>query len=101
MSPKATLIIHDKQTDELGNTVEIKLWKVPPDSERKHGVKYSLVYIAYGRRVVGYDNERGKGDHKHIDGIEVAYNFVSPRQLNADFLTDVALWKEKHHAHKR
>ncbi len=94
------LIIHDKQTDELGNTVEIKLWSVPPDPERTHGLKYSLVYIARGQRVIGYDNERGKGDHKHIEGIEVTYNFVSPRLLKADFLADVGIWKEKHRANK-
>jgi Family of unknown function (DUF6516) len=100
MSPKATLIIHDKQTDNLGNSVEIKLWSVPPDQERKHGVKYSLVYIVQDQRVIGYDNERGKGDHKHIDGTEFPYLFVSPRQLKVDFLADVALWKEKNHDHQ-
>ena len=99
MSPNATLILHDKQIDTLGNTVELKLWRVPPDAERTHGIKYSLVYIAHGRRVVGYDNERGKGDHKHIDGIESSYQFIDPQQLKADFLADVALWKEKHHGH--
>lgn len=100
MSPKATLIIYDKQTDELGYTVEIKLWSVPPDQERKHGIKYSLVYIVQDQRVIGYDNERGKGDHKHIDGAEFSYLIVSPRQLMADFLADVALWKEQNNAHQ-
>jgi sugar-specific transcriptional regulator TrmB len=38
---------------------------------------------------VGYDNERGKGDHRHIEGREMRYRFVSVEQLVADFLTDV------------
>ena len=100
MSPKATLIIHDKQTDEHGNTVEIKLWSVSHDPEREHGMKYSLVYIVHGQRVIGYDNERGKRDRKHIDGVEFPYHFDSPRQLKADFLADVTFWKEKYHGHK-
>ncbi len=40
-------------------------------------------------RVIGYDNERGKGDHRHLGGREEAYSFVNPRQLIADFMADV------------
>lgn len=100
MSPRAALIIHDKQVDGQGNTTEIRLWRVPADDERKHGIKYSLVYIVQGQRVVGYDNERGKGDHKHIDGVELPYHFTDPRQLKSDFLADVAYWKEKKYGNK-
>lgn len=94
-SPKATLIIHDKQVDEHGNTTEIRLWRVPVDDERKHGIKYSLVYISQGQRIVGYDNERGKDDHKHIEGIELSYRFTDLRKLKVDFFDDVAQWKGK------
>lgn len=38
---------------------------------------------------MGYDNERGKGDHKHIEDREMRYRFVSVEQLVADFLADV------------
>jgi hypothetical protein len=38
---------------------------------------------------VGYDNERGKGDHRHVRGRDLAYRFRSPEQLVADFLKDV------------
>jgi hypothetical protein len=38
---------------------------------------------------VGYDNERGKGDHRHVRGREFVYRFKSPDQLVADFLADV------------
>ena len=41
---------------------------------------------------MGYDNERGKGDHKHLDEQEVAWCFVSVEQLMADFLADVQRW---------
>lgn len=90
---KAELIIHDKVTDELGNTLEVKMWKVPASEHTPYGYKYSLVYIARKERVVGYDNERGKGDHRHLEGHEEPYHFAG-RQLVADFKTDVAAYKE-------
>ena len=52
-------------------------------------MKYSLFYGRRGERLVGYDNERGKGDHKHINGIEHPYVFVSIDRLLADFRADV------------
>ena len=53
-----------------------------------------------GLRVVGYDNERGKGDHKHIDSVEYDYRFVSYKKLKLDFLAAVAEWKEKHYGNQ-
>jgi len=48
-----------------------------------------LFYGKPGQRLIGYDNERGKGDYRHIDGEQGHYSFVSVRQLMADFLADV------------
>jgi hypothetical protein len=42
-----------------------------------------------GQRLVGYDNERGKGDHKHIGGREHKYRFTDIDTLVRDFLRDV------------
>jgi hypothetical protein len=58
---------------------------VPPSA---HRFKYRLVYIIDGARVVGYDNERGKGDHRHIAGTETAYRFIDVPTLWADFWAD-------------
>ena len=44
---------------------------------------------AQGQRIVSYDNERGKGDHKHILNKEEPYEFVSVQQLIIDFKADV------------
>ena len=52
-------------------------------------LKYSLFYGRDGVRIVGYDNERGKGDHKHLGEMETHYRFVSVEKLVADFLADV------------
>ncbi len=89
-------MMHEKITDELGNAVEIKIWKVPISGDIPHGYKYSLVYIVGGKRVIGYDNAEGKGDHKHIWVRESEYAFKSIRCLMRDFQADVELYKEKH-----
>jgi hypothetical protein len=70
--------------------VEIVIWQVPqPVPPSDHPYKYRLVYVVDGQRVLGYDNERGKGDHKHVGKSEMPYNFVSPQQLMADFMADL------------
>lgn len=58
-------------------------------SPTRHGYKYRLVYIVNGKRIVGYDNERGKGDHRHVGGRETAYRFVDVPTLLKDFIKDV------------
>jgi hypothetical protein len=37
-----------------------------------------------------YDNESGKGDHKHVGAREVSYSFKTLDQLVDDFWADVA-----------
>jgi len=58
-----------------------------PGSARR--LKYSLFYGRPGLRLVGYDNERGKGDHRHLEGREEPYTFTTPEALIEDFLADV------------
>lgn len=91
---KGELIRHEKVTDELGNTVEIKLWKVPITDDKPHGFKYSLAYIVRGKRVIGYDNSEYKGDHKHYKDKTESYAFKSLRKLTEDFLADIENNKE-------
>ncbi|MDE2369284.1 MAG: hypothetical protein KGN16_09940 [Burkholderiales bacterium] len=40
-----------------------------------------------------YDNEAGKGDHRHVGTRDVPYAFVSFDRRLDDFLADVAGWK--------
>jgi hypothetical protein len=54
-----------------------------------HRFKYSLFHGRPGRRAVAYDNERGKGDHRHRGSLEAPYRFESLEKLLADFATDV------------
>jgi hypothetical protein len=87
---KAALVFRLKHEFDDGATVEMVIWKVPrrvPGTH--HGLKYRLHFGKGGERLVGYDNERGKGDHRHILGRELPYRFTSPERLIADFLADV------------
>jgi hypothetical protein len=51
--------------------------------------KYRLAFVVNGVCRVRYDNERGKGDHRHLDGKESAYAFRGLERLLADFWRDV------------
>jgi hypothetical protein len=55
-----------------------------------HSFKYSLYFGRAGERLIGYDNERGKGDHRHYGDREEIYDFVSVEKLMADFGADIA-----------
>lgn len=94
--PPATLLRNSRTILPDGSLVCFKVWLVPePVPPCRHRFKYSLFYGKDGHRLVGYDNERGKGDHKHILGIETPYAFVSETQLIADFLADVKAVREQ------
>ena len=87
---KAVLAYHDKQVLPDGFIVEMKIWQLPqPVEGSAHRLKYSLFYGRDGERLVGYDNERGKGDHRHVQGKETPYRFTTPERLMTDFLADV------------
>ena len=76
---------------------EVVVWKVPvavPPCE--HQFKYRLVYVLRGRRVIGFDNERGKGDHRH-DGDQVTeYRFEGIDRLLDNFADAVEQWRTEH-----
>jgi len=86
---KALELFRIKETYGIG-IVEIVIWQVPkPVPPSEHPYKYRLVYVVNDERILGYDNERGKGDHKHTGKSETPYRFTSPAQLMADFMTDI------------
>jgi Family of unknown function (DUF6516) len=79
-----------KNINPDGSILEVVIWKVPkPVPPTEHGYKYRAVYVVDGVRIVGFDNERGKGDHCHLDGKELPYAFTSVDQLLEDFIAAV------------
>jgi hypothetical protein len=88
---KAELVISDKVIFDDGAIQDIVVWRVPsPVKGSAHGFKYRLFYGFAGRRLIGYDNERGKGDHRHTEDLEGPYEFLGWEALIDDFLADVA-----------
>jgi len=87
----ARLITRFKNVNPDGSILELVVWKLPkPVPPTEHGYKYRAVYVLDGERIVGFDNERGKGDHCHLDGEERPYHFTTVEQLVEDFIAAVA-----------
>jgi hypothetical protein len=87
---KAAPLFRLKYELDDGAIVEMIIWDVPRAvAGSRHKFKYRLYFGKSGKRIVGYDNERGKGDHRHLHGRERPYRFTSPERLIADFLADV------------
>jgi hypothetical protein len=87
---RAVLITRFKDVTPEGGVIELVVWRVPqPVPPGTHEFKYRAAYAVNGVRVVGFDNERGKGDHCHVGGLERAYTFVSVDQLVEDFIAAV------------
>lgn len=89
----AELIYHEKRYFSDSSFQEIKIWKVPESTDKPHGLKYSFAYIVDEKRVVGYDNAEGKGDHRHYMDKEYNYKFLSLEKLWKDFKSDVKRFK--------
>jgi hypothetical protein len=96
---KAVLLLRTRIAFSETAFAELVLWQLPkPVAGSTHGFKYRLAYIVEGVCVVRYDNEIGKGDHRHVNGKETAYIFKTPDKLIADFQRDIARWdRENRH----
>lgn len=91
---RARLVLHEKQVEEDGSIIELKIWSVPSGSSHTHEVKYSLVYIRGGERVIGYDNAHGY-DHRHYPGEPEPYRFKNIQTLLRDFRRDLNRIKQE------
>jgi hypothetical protein len=83
-------IVKSKEVWDDGTIVEIVVWQLTkPLPGSSHCYKYRLFFGRPGREFVRYDNERGKGDHRHLDGAECPYLFESVDKLLSDFESDL------------
>jgi hypothetical protein len=90
----ATPLVRSKEVREDGTLVEIVVWSLPmPIKPCTHSYKYRLYCGVDGTCRVRHDNELGKGDHRHINGTEHGYAFISIPTLTSDFLVDVSAWE--------
>lgn len=76
--------------------IEMVVWRLPePLSGSAHDKKYRFAYVVQGECVLRYDNEAGKGDHRHVGGREHGYAFSTIEKLLADFQQDIARWNHE------
>jgi hypothetical protein len=93
---KATQLVSTRLLYSESAFAELVLWRLPrPLEGSAHGFKYRLAYIVRGKCVLRYDNELGKGDHRHVGQIESAYTFTTPEKLIADFQHDIERWNDE------
>jgi hypothetical protein len=88
---KAVLLLRTRIVYSTTAFAELVLWQLPkPLPGCRHRFKYRLAYVVRETCVLRYDNEAGKGDHRHYAGKEHAYGFSDPDKLIADFQADIA-----------
>jgi hypothetical protein len=92
---KAILIDKSRSAIDAVSFANTVIWQVPePVLGSAHHFKYSLSYIVRGDCVLRYDNERGKGDHRHWHDQEFAYEFSTIECLLRDFYADIDKWRK-------
>jgi hypothetical protein len=94
---KAKLLIRRRWIVSDHAFAEMVVWGLPEPLEgSSYSFKYRLAFVVNSECVLRYDNEAGKGDHRHLAGRERAYKFVSPRQLASDFFADIERYRHEH-----
>jgi hypothetical protein len=90
----AELMLNERHAVSEEAYVEMVVWGLTsPVTGGQHGFKYRLAFVVDGRCVLRYDNERGKGCHKHLGEDEIPYFFTTAHALLDDFWNDVDHWR--------
>lgn len=93
---EAILLLRTRVVYSATTFAELVLWKLPGAvAGSAHAFKYRLAYVVNGICVLRYDNETGKGDHRHFGAREHPYGFTTPERLIADFQHDIARWNHE------
>jgi hypothetical protein len=93
---KAQRLLQERQQVSREAFVELRIWRVQsPLHGSDHAFKYALAYVVSGICVLRYDNEAGKGDHKHLGANETPYVFKTVDQILVDFWHNVDQWKPR------
>jgi Family of unknown function (DUF6516) len=88
---KATLLWRERHVYDEHSFADLVIWRLPRRLRGSaHSFKYRLAYVVNGVCMLRYDNEAGKGDHRHMIGDpETPYAFSTPEQLVDDFFEHV------------
>jgi hypothetical protein len=87
---KATELLRRRILYTEAAFAELVLWQLPaPLPGSAHSYKYRLAYVVRGVCVLRYDNESGKGDHRHFRDKESRYSFEDVDSLLAAFQRNI------------
>ncbi len=93
---RAQLLVRDRIEVADDAVAHITIWKVPrPSRGSRHPYKYRLAYVVKGTCVLRFDNETGKGDHRHQGDAEMPYRFMGFERLLADFRKEIERWNHE------
>ncbi|HUZ63819.1 MAG TPA: DUF6516 family protein [Acetobacteraceae bacterium] len=98
---EAVLVFWQRVELGAGTFNEIVIWRLPrrlPGSD--HPYKYRMALIEAGVCVLRYDNEAGKGDHRHVGDREEPYEFTTIEQLLGDFEASIRRYLDGHPHHR-
>ena len=91
---KAELLVDERHVLDMETFAEIVIWRLPRSARGSaRRFKYRLALVVHGVCVLRYDNEAGKGDHRHMRDAKEAYVFTDPSAILADFWRDVEEWR--------
>lgn len=94
---RAVLLLRQRVVLAEDAFLDLVVWRLPRHLPPcGHHFKYRLAYVVGEVCVLRVDNERGKGDHIHVDGRERAAVFTTPERLFQDFHAEVERWNHEH-----
>jgi Family of unknown function (DUF6516) len=90
----ARLLLRERWIIAEDRFAEIVIWEFPrPAIGNRHRFKYRLAFVVDEICVLRFDNETGKGDHRHLGETETPYRFTTLAQLVTDFWDEVERWQ--------
>jgi hypothetical protein len=91
---RARLLLRERRVIAEDRFADLVIWQLAlPASGSKHTFKYRLAFMVGGVCVLRFDNETGKGDHKHVGDRQVPYRFTTLERLVTDFWDGIEAWR--------
>ena len=91
---QASLLLRERRVLGEDRFADVTIWRLPePVPGSAHAFKYRLALVVDDVCVLRFDNETGKGDHKHVGARQVPYAFTTLARLVADFWQEVEDWR--------
>ena len=91
---QADLLLKERRVLGEDRFADVVIWRVPERSPGSaHDFKYRLAFVVDNVCVLRFDNEAGKGDHKHVGAEQAPYTFTTLGRLVTDFWQAVQDWR--------